>query len=214
MLTLSPLPSLSGIFSAIAVSTDSEQYADVARKFGAEVPFLRPADLSGSLSPDIEWLEFTLNRLKDMGRTYDCFSILRPTSPFRLPETIQRAWNNFLKEEGVDSLRAVERCHQHPGKMWIIKGNRMTPLLPNNQDQHPWHSIPYQALPEIFVQNASLEIAWSRVVFEDHSIAGKVIMPFLTQGYEGFDINQPYDWELAERLVKDGEARLPEVKTK
>lgn len=201
----------SGIFSAVVVSTDSNEYANVARNYGAEVPFLRPAEISGDLSPDIEWVEFTLKKLKELGHEYDCFSILRPTSPFRSPETIQRAWNEFLSEEGVDSLRAVEKCREHPGKMWVIRGKRMMPLLPVSPAELPWHSTPYQALPEVYTQNASLEIAYSRVVFEGRTIAGEVVMPFLTQGYEGFDVNRPYDWQLAEELVKTGQAKLPEI---
>ena len=66
----------SGIFSDVLVSTDSLQYADIARYYGAEVPFLRPGELSGDQSPDIEWVEYTLNRLRQEGRTYDCFSLL------------------------------------------------------------------------------------------------------------------------------------------
>lgn len=201
----------SGIFSSILVSTDSEEYASIAKQYGAEVPFLRSAEISNDLSLDIEWVEFTLQKLKGSGREYDCFSILRPTSPFRLPSTIQRAWKEFLNEEGVDSLRAVEKCKEHPGKMWVVNGKRMSSLLPFGPKEQPWHSTPYQALPEIYVQNASLEIAWSRVVFDGRTIAGNVIMPFFTEGYEGFDVNHPYDWELAERLVVSGEAILPSV---
>jgi len=201
----------SGIFAAILVATDSEKYARVAAQYGAEAPFLRPAEFSGDRSPDFEWLEFTLKRLKELGRQYDCFSILRPTSPFRQPETIQRAWREFLQEEGVDSLRAVELCSQHPAKMWIVKGKRMTPVLEGREANQPWHSTPYQALPKIYAQNASLEIAWCRVVFEERTIAGNAILPFFTKEYEGFDINRPYDWELAEKLVQSGQARLPRI---
>lgn len=201
----------SGIFAAVIVSTDSEQYAAIARYYGAEVPFLRPPQIAGDLSPDIEWIEYTLNRLHDEGRDYDCFSILRPTSPFRQAETIRRAWQAFLAEEGVDSLRAVEKCKQHPGKMWVVRGRRMMPLLPLSPPEQPWHSSQYQSLPEVYVQNASLEMAWSRVIFEGRTIAGNVLMPFFTQGYEGFDVNQPYDWRLAEELVTSGQATLPPV---
>ena len=130
----------SGVFAAVIVSTDSERYAEVARYYGAEVPFMRPAEYSGDTSPDIEWVEYTLKRLAAEGRSYDCFSILRPTSPFRLPETIQRAWSEFLAETGVDSLRAVEKCSQHPGKMWVVRGRRMLPLLPIGPADQPWHS--------------------------------------------------------------------------
>jgi CMP-N,N'-diacetyllegionaminic acid synthase len=201
----------SEIFSEVIVSTDSDKYAEISNYYGAQVPFLRPAELSGDRSPDIEWLAYTLGRLRDAGRKYDCFSILRPTSPFRLPETIRRAWQEFSSQSGVDSLRAVEKCTQHPGKMWVVRGNRMMPLLPLGPATQPWHSSQYPSLPEIYVQNASLEIAWSRVVFEDRTIAGNVVMPFLTVDYEGFDVNNEYDWQLAEQLVKNGKAKLPSV---
>ena len=204
----------SGIFSEVIVSTDSDAIADVAKEYGAEVPFLRPAEYAGDLSPDIEWVEDALKRLRDLGREYDCFSILRPTSPFRQAETIQRAWSEFRAAPGIDSIRAVEKCSQHPGKMWIVRSGRMTPLLPQDPSEQPWHSSQYQSLPEVYVQNASLEIAWTRVVFEGRTIAGKTIAPFFTTGFEGFDINQPRDWSLAEELVSQGEATLPPARQK
>jgi CMP-N,N'-diacetyllegionaminic acid synthase len=201
----------SGIFDRVIVSTDSEEFAAIARHYGAEVPFQRPAAFAGDTSPDIEWVEYTLQRLRDEDRAYDCFSLLRPTSPFRKPETIRRAWTEFLAEEGVDSLRAVEKCRQHPAKMWVVRGRRMTPLLPFGPAEQPWHSSQYPSLPLVYVQNASLEIAWTRVVFDGRTIAGQVIMPFLTQDDEGYDVNDPADWFYAEHLLANGGARLPEV---
>jgi CMP-N,N'-diacetyllegionaminic acid synthase len=201
----------SEIFDDVIVSTDSEVYAAIAKHYGASVPFLRPAEFAGDTSPDIEWIEYTLKRLRDEGRSYDCFSILRPTSPFRQPETIQRAWNEFTAAQGVDSLRAVEKVKQHPGKMWVVRGKRMTPLLPLTPPEQPWHSSQYPSLPEVYVQNASLEIAWSRVVLQDRLIAGNVLMPFFTQGTEGVDVNQEHDWWYAEYLVQNNMAELPRV---
>jgi CMP-N-acetylneuraminic acid synthetase len=211
----------SGVFDSVIVSTDSEDVARIARDYGAEVPLLRPAALAGDTSPDIEWLEHLLDELRARGRTWDCFSLLRPTSPFRTADTIRRAWARFTAQQGVDSLRAVEKCTQHPGKMWIVRGERMFPLLPfalsssrpdGQPFEQPWHSTPYQALPPVYVQNASLEIAWTRVVRERRTIAGDVVVPFLTEGYEGFDINDEYDWMMAERLLADGAATLPPIR--
>ena len=219
MLAYAIAPALeSGVFSSVIVSTDSEEIAAVARHYGAEVPFLRPAALAGDTSPDIEWLEHALTELRSGGRTWDAFSILRPTSPFRSAAAIRTAFTHFTSQAGADSLRAVEKCTQHPGKMWVIRGDRMLPLLPfaspkpnGEGGEQPWHSTPYQALPLVYVQNASLEIAWTRVVFERRTIAGDVIVPFETEGHEGFDINDPYDWMVAERLIADGAAVLPRV---
>ncbi len=201
----------SKVFDKVLVSTDSERYADIARHYGADVPFMRPPTIAGDSSPDIEWVDYTLHRLRDSGQGFDCFSILRPTSPFRLPETIRRAWQEFLGQEGVDSLRAVEKCQQHPGKMWVVRGQRMMPLLPMGPASQPWHSSQYPSLPEVYVQNASLEIARTDVVFEGKTIAGHVLMPFMTQEFEGFDVNSDYDWNLAEHLVKTGQAKLPSI---
>ena len=201
----------SGVFAAVVVSTDSAQYAEIARHYGAEVPVLRPGALAGDLSPDVEWVEHMLDALTNDGRRFDAFSILRPTSPFRLPSTIRRAWQTFTADAGADSLRAVEKCQQHPGKMWVQRGNRLLPLLPFGPEQQPWHSSQYQSLPVVYVQNASLEMAWSRVVRETRTIAGVNIVPFLTEGYEGYDVNHPLDWTLAELLVQRGDAVLPDV---
>src|SRR6185503_4123309 len=115
----------SGVFDRVIVSTDAEETAAIARHYGAEVPFLRPAQFAGDTSPDIEWIEYTLAELGRCGQTWDAFSLLRPTSPFRTADTIRRAWARFTSQNGVDSLRAVELCTQHPGKMWIVRGQRM-----------------------------------------------------------------------------------------
>lgn len=201
----------SGVFTAVVVSTDSAEIAEVARHYGAEVPFLRPAEMAGDLSPDIEWVRYTLGELEQAGRRFDCFSLLRPTSPFRRAETIRRAWQQFTTADGIDSLRAVEPCRQHPGKMWQVKGDRMTPLLDDRSADPPWHSRPYQALPLVYVQNASLEIAWRRTVADTGSIAGRIILPFFTESYEGLDVNDLKDWWYAEHLLAAGEASLPAV---
>lgn len=201
----------SGVFGAVVVSTDSEEYASVARHYGAEVPFLRPAEFAGEKSPDIEWVTYTLRRLREEGREFDHFSLLRPTSPFRKAETIRRAAAQFLSDDRADSLRAVERCKQHPGKMWVVRGARMSPLLPLGPPGQPWHSSAYQALPEIYAQNASLEIARVATVFEQGTIAGESVMPFLTEGDEGHDVNDEEDWLLAELRLARGEAKLPPI---
>jgi CMP-N-acetylneuraminic acid synthetase len=201
----------SGVFDAVVCATDSERYAEAARHYGAEVPFLRSGEISGDTSPDIEWVEWMLDALRQQGREFDAFSILRPTSPFRKPETIRRAWAQFVAAEGVDSLRAVEKCQQHPGKMWVLRGERMVPLLPLTPEEQPWHSSQYAALPAVYVQNASLEIAWTRVVRQGRTIAGQVLAPFLTIDEEGLDVNNNFDWWHAEHLLERGEATLPAV---
>ena len=202
----------SGIFANILVSTDSRRYADIAEYYGAEVPFLRPTEMATATSPDIEWIRFTLRKLCESGQHYDCFAILRPTSPFRKAETIVRAWSQFLSNSKIDSLRAVEPCKQHPGKMWVLNNDRMAPLLDQPVEGPPFHSQQYASLPPIYVQNASLEISWCRNVLEHQSISGDIIMPFLTRDYEGEDLNDERDWFHVERLVQANLNLLPNIK--
>ncbi len=202
----------SGVFKAVVVSTESSETADIARYYGAEAPFLRPAELAADLSPDIDWVRHALASLREAGRCFDVFSILRPTSPFRGTAAIRRAWAQFQGEEGIDSIRAVERCKQHPGKMWVIEGRRMRPLLSGGPANPPWHSMAYQALAPVYIQNASLEMSWTRVPFEQGTISGTRVAPFFTEGYEGVDLNDARDWWYAEHLVASGAAALPEIR--
>jgi len=196
----------SGAFAAVVVSTDSEEIAEVARRYGAEVPELRPPELATATSPDVEWVLHSMR-----AREEEIFALLRPTSPFRTADTIARALASLLTTEGADSVRAVELCRQHPGKMWVVEDDLMSPLLEQPVGQTPYHSSQYQALPRVYVQNSSLEIAWTHVLHQDGSIAGRTIAPFFTEGAEGFSIDYPEDFEQAERLLATGEAVLPRL---
>jgi CMP-N,N'-diacetyllegionaminic acid synthase len=195
----------SGLFGAVVVSTDSEEIADVARRYGAEVPRLRPAAIAGSTSPDIEWVLHALD-----GTDWELFSILRPTSPFRTAATIRRAWDALHAVPAADSIRAVRPVREHPGKMWRIAGDLMTPLLPQAPGEVPTHSRQTASLEPVYVQDSSLEIAWTRIV-ADGEIAGQRVVPFVTDGVEGLSIDYPDELAAAERLAADDPTLLPRV---
>jgi N-acylneuraminate cytidylyltransferase len=202
----------SGVFEKVIVSTDSDEYAQIALHYGAEVPFLRPNSLAQDSSADIGWVAHALENLALIGYEFEIFSILRPTSPFRNASTIRRAYEEFSSRTDIDSIRAVELCSQHPGKMWRIKGDHLVPLLSVQPDGLDWFSSPTQSLPEVWVQNASLEIAFSRCVLESESISGNRIAPFKTVFPEGIDINSEFDFARAKMIVDEGLFSLPEVR--
>jgi CMP-N,N'-diacetyllegionaminic acid synthase len=197
-----------GIFDRIVCSTDSGKIAEVAQRYGAETPFLRPKALATATSPDIEWIKHALEQLDEH---YDLFAIVRATNPFRGPDVLRRGLAQLLATPEADSIRAVELVKQHPGKMWLLEGHTMRPLLDQAHLEVAWHAGQYQALPEIYVQNSALEIAWTRVVSQTGSREGRVVAPFLTDGYEGFNIDDEDDWDRARRLLDAGEAELPDV---
>lgn len=200
---------MSKIFDRIIVSTDSVRYKMISKKYGAEVPFLRPKNISQSNSPDYEWVNFTIEKLlNDENKEYSFFFILRPTSPFRSPKTIIRAWKLFKKNKHAESLRAVEICKQHPYKMWIKNKKFIDPLINKKKFQQPFYNMQFKSLPKIYVQNASLEISKVSVLNKYETITGKKIIPFFTKDYEGFDINSEYDFKYAKFLLRHKKVKL------
>lgn len=205
----------SGLFRSIEVCTDDLTAipGGLGHSFIVREPV--PDD-----QPDIVWVRHALDLLATAADGLpDAFAILRPTSPFRTADTIRRAWQQFRDDQPCDSLRAVEPVTGgHPLKMWLVDrvGREMKPLLPHWTDYHgvplydrAFHSQPTQSLPRCYVQNASLEIAWTKTVFNRGTIAGDRVMPFLTEGYEGFDLNTLADWAHATSLVDRGLVALP-----
>jgi CMP-N,N'-diacetyllegionaminic acid synthase len=195
----------SGLFSAVLVSTDSGEIAEVAERYGAIVPGLRPTAIAGSTSPDILWVQHALE-----GRDEALFSILRPTSPFRTAATIRRAWDQLHAVPGADSIRAVRKVREHPGKMWRITGDVMVPFMDQAPGEVPTHSRQTAALPEVYVQDSSLEIAYTRIV-ADGEIAGRTVVPFLTEALEGLSIDYPDELEAARRLAETNPELLPPI---
>jgi len=199
---------VAGVFDRIVCSTDTGKIAGVAQRYGADVPFLRPPEFATSTSPDIEWIRHALEHLDER---YDLFAIVRATNPFRGADVLRRGYEQLLATPEADSIRAVELVKQHPGKMWVIEGKLMRPLLDQSDLEVAWHAGQYQALPRIYVQNSALEIAWTRVVSQTGTREGRVVAPYLTGGYEGFNIDDEEDWDRARRLLDSGTAVLPQV---
>jgi N-acylneuraminate cytidylyltransferase len=198
-----------GIFDRIVCSTDSGKIAEVAQRYGADVPFLRPSELATATAPDIEWIRHALEQLDGH---YDLFAIVRATNPFRGSDVLRRGLEQLLATPEADSIRAVEPVKQHPGKMWVVEGRTMRPLLEQSHLKVAWHAGQYPALPEIYVQNSALEIAWTRVVSQTGTREGRVVAPYLTKGYEGFNIDDEEDWDRARRLLDSHAVALPSVK--
>jgi len=197
----------SNLFDRVIVSTDCPQIAEISKGYGAEVPSLRPIELSSSSSPDIFWVLLAINdwlQLKDE----DFFAILRPTNPFRRPETIIRAFNSLFEDSSVDSIRAIRPIKEHPSKMW--RGEPGQVLIPFDDSVSPEtgapnHSSPFQSLEKLWIQDASLEIARVSAVRKYHSISGMRVLGFEMPNNEGFDINYIEDLEIARKIASENE---------
>ena len=200
----------SSLFDRVIVATDNKKYQEIAVYYGAEVPKLRPDNISSSESPDIEWLLWAIKEFKIPTENHS-IALLRPTSPLRSSDELIKAWKHFLQNTHCDSLRAVSITNDHPGKMWVLKEQLMYPLLPYELDKVPWHSNQTKKLPKIYVQNASLEIIKVESILKHSSISGDVILPFISHGLNGYDINNIEDFEFLEFLISKNENLLPEI---
>lgn len=216
----------SGVFSKVIVSSEDTDTLAAAEEYGAEL-WRRNEAFSTDDAPDICWVREILGNagLNWWIETPNAFAILRPTSPFRTADTIRRAYKQFRHDE-AHSLRAMQPVKEHPGKMWQVMapGYPAMPLIgiewpargpgaqsERTRDTEPWHSLPTQTLPKVYVQNASLEMAWSYVIPAFGTISGRKVSPFFTEGYEGFDLNTEDDWQEAERLIEQGKVALPSL---
>ena len=201
----------SQVFDQVWVCADDLELQELAQSMGA--CFFERAE-ADDRQTDAEWVHEVLTALTELEMRPRDFAILRPTSPFRTPAMLQRAYKTFYSYLSADSVRAVEPCTQHPGKMWTWEG-RSYPIKPlltgKREDGTPWHSCPTQTLPTYYVQNASLDMAWTRNIEVFGTIHGQSVVPFFCEGHEGFDINYERDWREAEYLLASGAAYLPEI---
>ncbi len=188
----------------VIVTTDDLEIADVARKAGAEVPFIRPADFAQDLSSDYEFVRHALEWLRD-NESYvpDLAVQLRPTTPVRDVRLIDRAVEAIAARPEADSLRtAVTACFT-PYKMWHLGPDGfLTPILSLEGVEEPWNQ-PRQILPAVYQQDGFIDIVRPATIFEQSSITGRNILPFFIDR-ESIDID--YEHELAEAaalLTKD-----------
>ena len=126
---------------------------------------------------------------------------------------MRRGYEQLLATPEADSVRAVELVKQHPGKTWVLEddGRRCNRCSTSRTSTSPGTRASTRRCPQVYVQNSALEIAWTRVVAETGTREGRVVAPFFTEGYEGFNVDDEEDWERAERLVAEGAAVLPAV---
>lgn len=186
----------------IVVSTDSKEIADIAKQFDAEVPFLRPASISKADSTEMEFFSHALDWfVKNENYIPDLIVLLYPTSPFRKAESIDKAIEKMLKNPEADSLRSIRLCSEHPYKMWVIEKGYLKPFM--RKKNMNIHTLSYQLLPTVYIQNASIYITKPSTIKDKKSPTGDMIIPFIMDEIESIDINNPLDFTFAEMILKN-----------
>lgn len=195
------------------VSTDDAETAGVARQYGAEVPFIRPAEISGEGSTDLETFDHALGWLRQHeGYVPDICVHLRPTYPLRAVEDIDRMVAILKDSPKFDSVRSVAPAAETPFKMWFrdqsgLLSPAVNPVNPVNNvtsDIQEPHNLPRQRLPEAFLQNAAIDVVWTRVITGMKSMTGRAIYGYIMDA--NFDIDTESDLERASRILADRES--------
>ena len=178
----------------VIISTDSERYKNIALSYGAEAPFLRPAELSQDASLDIDLFRHAYSWLKENeGYIVDIFVHLRPTHPIRNVEDIDKMIHLLVENQDADSIRSVSRANETPYKMWFFKNDILSPVV---SDIPEAYNMPRQALPVAYSQNACIDVVKAATIMKKNSMTGDKIL-----GYEipyNFDIDTEEDFLKAE----------------
>lgn len=186
--------------SRVLVSTEDPEIAEVAKAYGAEVPFLRPLELAQDDTPDLPVFHHVLKELADReGYLPQVVVQLRPTSPIRPRDCVDQAVELLVSHPDADSVRGVVPSAQNPYKMWRIQpSGSLQPLL---DDVPEGYNRPRQLLPPTFWQTGHVDAIWARTILGGASMSGRVIWPLILDPAYTVDIDTLSDWERAERLA-------------
>jgi len=192
----------------VLVSTDDEEIAAVARSFGAETPFLRPAELAQDNTTDLPVFEHALRWLaENEGYKPDVVVQLRPTSPIRPKDCVDNAVRLLLAHPEADCVRGVVPAGQNPHKMWRLPGGENAPmqnLLAVPGIDEPYNA-PRQSLPPVYWQTGHIDAIRTATILEKGSMSGKVIYPLVIEPRYTVDLDNLWDWAKYEWLVSSGE---------
>ena len=201
----------------VIVSTDDPEIAAVAREYGAETPFVRPAELAQDRTTDLPVFEHALKWLEDI-ESYkpDIVVQLRPTSPIRPRDCVDSAVRALIENADADCVRGVVPAGQNPHKMWRFYGydRPMKPLLEVEGIAEPYNA-PRQILPPVYWQTGHIDAIRTSTVTRKHSLTGNTIYPLVLDPRYSVDIDTPADWAKYETLVYQGELEMvrPENKS-
>lgn len=187
----------------VVCSTDSIEIADIAKFYGAEVPFLRPVELAQDDSTDLELFQNLIEWMTKNGETIpEVIVQLRPTSPIRFKGQIEAAIKMLCDDPLSDSVRAVvSPTPANPFKMWRKSSKGvLTNLLEVPGLQEPYN-MPRQELPEVWFQTGTLDVVRTSVITEKSSMSGEVILGYEVDPRYSIDIDGLDDFERCEKIM-------------
>ena len=180
------------IVNDVIVSTDSEEFASISNKFGARTPFIRPFPLSGDTVQDYPVVNHAVNFLENETKNkIDFIALLRPTSPLRPSNLIEKAYTIIQNNKLATSVRSVVPVKQHCYRQWFVDGDKLVPVIDNIYEPY---NLPRQQLPTSFFQSGDIEFI-KRSTLLQKSVSGNYVLPLILKYEELFDIDTIDDLE-------------------
>lgn len=188
----------SGMFDCVHVSTDSEKYAQIGRKYGADIPFLRSAELSSDSAGTWEAMKFVLKEYEKRGERFDTLTVLQPTSPLRTAQDIQRAFQLF-EEKNANMVSSV--CEMEHSPLW-------SNTLPENLSMEEFEDenlafLPRQSLPIYYRECGAIYIVKTEHLFKVDNIYKLGSYAFVMEQEHSIDIDSLIDFKIAEVLLNE-----------
>ncbi len=182
----------------IILSTDSKEYAEIGKKYGAEIPFIRPSQYATDTALDIDVFYHALNYLQEKENYIaDIVVHLRPTYPWRHVEDIDNMIEIMLRDFTIDSVRSIAPSKENPFKMWTMSDDGK--LHPISNTIPECYNSPRQSLPQTYYQNACIDIIRGSTILEKKSMTGKNIHGYLMSN--NLDIDTEDDLALTAQLI-------------
>lgn len=199
---------MSKLISRIIVSTDSEEIDEIAKHYGAEVPFLRPAEFATDTAGDLEVVKHAIKWLKENeGYLPEYWVHLRPTTPLRNPELVDKAIEQFIRNKTATCLRSGHELRESPHKCFVIKNGFFVGLFP--EEKRPdYTNLPRQFFPTVYQPDGYVDVIKRKTVMEYGIFHGSKILSFISP--DTGEVDRPEDLEFIKFNLDRGNYKIYE----
>jgi N-acylneuraminate cytidylyltransferase/CMP-N,N'-diacetyllegionaminic acid synthase len=186
----------------IVVSTDSDEIAEIGKKYGAEVPFMRPAELARDTSPGYEVLEHVILTLQEMGDCYDFIVVLEPTSPLRevsdIDNSLETLVNNIKRAESIVGVCALDATH--PEFLVTINPEGFLSLYGGKKFSEPTRR---QDLSKLYFFEGTIYISTIEALFKNKGFCHEKTLAYIVPKWKAFEVDDLIDFFCVEAVLKN-----------
>lgn len=182
----------------VIVSTDNKKIADIAKKYGAEVPFLRPSNLATDSAPMYGTVKHLIDFLSYSKCEYKFLALLQPTSPMRLKKDFHSALNTIKEDATIDSIVSLEELPKHLSPEFLMKidNGQIYPYIKSAKN-----IFRRQDVSSAFIRSGQFYISRISSLSDKNTIYGNKSLPYITN-HKAFNLDTLEDWELAKKLME------------